>query len=376
MRPEEIPAHHITPNIPKTTQEMRDQIRERYFAPTIELLYNSSVFKNVRNIDDMPKECIKELDGGYNGATWLVGVPGEEIVLKFQRRGCDEEAEWLNAYAKNGVNVPKIKAIGTAPNQTGENSLIKFLALEAITGEDNQRAKTARELELDIPVSNEISKVMGLELAKIHQCTTNKKFGDYSDIDKNNQTVGTWQEYLQQYLTPDYTSPFNINENERFQLLDKLNTIDFPEKGVYLHGDFAFHNVLVKSLKPVDIVIIDPNLVIGDPYFDLAKQYDFQELKTSKRKAFSGDSKYVSEWWEQSPINIEILLDSYFKETGMSKIDPVRLAANQLVTKMQAFNNRLKFMAGRRSEGHAESIALEMKVRKDLIREKVDYLLK
>jgi len=206
------------------------------------------------------------------------------------------------------------------------------------------------------------------------KCTSKKKFGNYNNTGEEDHVFSTWSEYLKTYLIPPHTKPFAVSDAKWIKVIRKLDMINFPDEGVYGHGDFSFHNVLVRTLDPLNIVIIDPSLVIEDPYFDLSKQFSFDKLRQAKRAAFSEGGNYIAEWWEQSPIDIPSLLDAYFKAVGSTEIDLTRLQANQLIYEIQAYNGRMEFLKGPRAPGHEKSIESDLKVRRDSIKNIVQQL--
>ncbi|OGH30138.1 MAG: hypothetical protein A3F30_00590 [Candidatus Levybacteria bacterium RIFCSPHIGHO2_12_FULL_37_12] len=270
--------------MPKTQKKLLDlsnmneiptHISQQWFSPeakklkTLAPIYLNLLLKQRGfNINDFH---IRALDTGETSACYLLMHSEWPSVIKLKNTGAFAEAETLDTWYSQGVQVPKVLDTGTVRDQAN-NSDIQFLQLETICNQNNDEiAPLGYEfIDANLSRASELGNLMGKELAKMHSASSAHVFGRFGDI--QGPVYPLWNGYLTDLLLQyrEYFLSKGITESQLRMLFKRLTKITFPEKGSYIHGDFGIHNILVSQKQGIKVYVIDPDPQIGDPYFDVA----------------------------------------------------------------------------------------------------------
>ncbi len=356
-----IPEHKPEIWMSKEIQELRANAHHH-----LNYLIENGDLGNITSVADLEPGQVTALEGGISSACYFVRSDENPVVVKFRRFGGDAEIIVLRKWHDNGIAVPTIISSGILPNeQTPTDPPTTYLVMEGVTDSENGPAKSGHAfLEQHQDKISALGELMGKELAKIHQLTTNKPFGF---IDKEDPQGYTWPEYLQSILSQyeQYLKSFDISAEEIEILKRNLFIPEYPKEGSYLHGDYGLHNVLVESADPLKIKIFDPNPLIGDPYFDLARiLYHYETLEanvTDKER-----TRIYKEF-------IDSLMKTYIETTGQP-LAQTRLEANFLIRALTITRNREKrldakitFATGEEKDNHERELA----ILRDLLRKHI-----
>ena len=203
--------------------------------------------------------------------------------------------------------------------------------MEASTAENGKHAPTGDKFLEDHPNKvKELARKMAEEMVAIHRITSDLPFGGFEDIPDSNADNVT--EYFAGKIddAADLLGSIGVTPDEIVTLKEKFKTIEFPEKGVMVHGDFLPVNVLVQSDNPLTIKIIDPMPSINDPYWDIARnlnQYEFMEAWI--KEEHHDDEEGFSEAIKTERDFNDAFIEKY--EADTCQLDRKRLHANQII---------------------------------------------
>lgn len=368
---------------PKLYTSMRNEVREirenapNYLAALVEPLHDRGVFHDIRSLDDILPTGVEVLEGGANSACYWIAEPDSAVVLKIQKEGVSSEAEWLETFRNDGVRVPGVLAYGVIPGEEHHNRPTRFIALEGLLDDKGKRVKSVGSYVKDNPeMMRVVSGQMGAALAKIHSVVSDKPFGSYEDQEDGVRTFGSWKEFLTESIRSDQLQTFGVSSAKHSEIISALDSIEFPEQGVYVHGDFNSRNVMMLSSDedPVQIAVIDPAPHIGDPYWDLGNIGYINDLisaKTALDTTVAGNPKL---WWEDNRIDVPLFLEAYFGGSP-TELDPKRLAANQIALMLRSFERKRTPLADADiTETQKKQFEIELKLRKQVLNEKIEIL--
>lgn len=362
---------------------MRNEVREisenapNYLAALVEPLHDRGVFHGIRSLDDILPTGVVVLENGANSASYWITEPDSAVVLKIQKEGVSSEAEWLETFGNVGARVPRVLAYGVIPGEEHLNRPTRFIALEGLLDDKGKRVKSVVSYVRDNPeMMRMVSGQMGTALAKIHAAVSDKPFGSYSDQEDGVRTFDSWKEFLTERIRSDQLQTHGVSSKKHSEIISALDSIEFPEQGVYVHGDFNSYNVmmLASDQDPIQIAIIDPAPHIGDPYYDLGNIgyiNDFISAKTVLDTTEEGNPKL---WWEDNRIDVPLFLEAYFGGLA-TELDPKRLAANQIAIMLRSFERKRIPLADENiTDMQKKQFEIELKLRKQVLNEKIDIL--
>ncbi|MCL5091476.1 MAG: aminoglycoside phosphotransferase family protein [Patescibacteria group bacterium] len=351
-----------------------------YFASLVEPLHEAGVFQDIEGIDDITDTNVRALGGGESSACYWV-EDRENVVVKFRRKDIEAEAQWLKAAREKGVDVPEVKAYGVVPSEIGKTKPVKYIALEGVTDETGQRARTFWQRRVEPGGLAKIAGEMGRELAKIHTVEIDKPYGASVYNWEDSRPVRTWNEWLNNTLGGTSFEKMGFTREERERLARAIVGLDIPDKRVLIHGDFGLHNALIISTDPPRVKIFDPNPMVADPYYDLAYQYNRMEIKREKLKSEPENEIYRNRWrGEQEYFNN--MIDAYSKATDSSlpktadEITDPRLIANQILRYFESLRYDSTAPLSNMPPADRREKELETEVKRKLLREKIDLLIK
>lgn len=284
MRLTDIPTMAVRPHMPPRVRHLQKEAPQ-YLAALIE---KGKVFKKVRSLDDMPPDSIDLLEGGNTSVLYCLRFESSIAVIKLRTDGVEAEREALEAWAACGVRVPTIRQTGVLPAITGKGN-IKYLQLDFVIDKKGEGAPTVTAYLKKNPTrGRRMGQALGRTLARMHTARTSRKFGEFSDTPGQEARYGSWNRYLlgyirmhRSYLIGLGISTRLIKEFERMLLAEP-----FSSEGTYLHGDYSPRNVMLASIKPIRIVVFDPNPLVGDPSWDISVLFSNHEYA---RKRFEED---------------------------------------------------------------------------------------
>lgn len=326
MEVRDIPRHQVEGVVP-VVKEMRQQA-PYYLVALIE----DGRLENVENIRDVHGGGIQAL-GGESSACYLLENNGKKTFVKFRPRGVFAEVESLQAWGERGASVPHIQAVTEIRDATIHGKPVQALVMDAVVGENGENASDGYHFLSQHPDRRtSLSRLMGTELALMHRTQSDKPFGGFADT----WGAGSPYETLTEFYTDrvknasEFLTRLGITDEQIAVLMDKIRTTAFPQKGVYVHGDYGLHNVLVESTEPLRIKVIDPNPDILDPYWDLAYQYNRLERKKALSASDPSDQNF-KESYEKEQEYLEGLMQGYQAVLGIEELDSSRLVINQIV---------------------------------------------
>ncbi len=245
------------------------------------ILENTFEYSGIKSLTELTKDSIIALEGGVSSAVYFLKHTENPLVIKLRHSGVGAEAEAILAWQAKRARVVDIKKVGLVED-VGK---VKYLIQEGVLKKD-QLAKTCFSYLQTNPKKAElVGKLMGEELAKMHTAKSNRTYGEFADMAGKKAPFKTWNSYILGYI--NVNEEFLIKEvglgKEKIQLIKLcINKVKYPQKGVYLHGDYSLRNILVESEKPFQIRIFDPNPIIGHPSWDIANIFNNARIATER----------------------------------------------------------------------------------------------
>jgi len=351
-----------------------------YFASLVEPLHEAGVFQDIEGIDDITDVNVRALGGGISSACYWV-EDRENVVVKFRTQDIDAEAQWLKAAREKGVDVPEVKAYGIVPSELGKGKPVKYIALEGVTDETGQRARTFWQRRVEPGGLAKIAGEMGKQLAKIHTVETDKLFGASVYNWENPRPVKTWNEWLVNALGGTSFEKMGFTSEERERLIQAIAGIDFPDKKIFTHGDFGLHNALIVSTDPPRVKIFDPDPMVADAYYDIAYQYNRLEINREKFNR-NPENEVFRNRWRGTQEYFSSLIGAYCEATDDNlprlgeEITDHRLIANQILRYFWSLRYDSTAPLSSLPPADRREKELEIEVKKKLLREKVDLFIK
>lgn len=321
MDPMEIPRHKV-----EMFHSPESQIIRAHTPQLLNTLVDQGVLGNIESVADIKPGSVTALEGGLSSACYFLENNGKPVAIKFRTWGVDSEAETLRIWREVGVNVTQINSSGDVPLNIGTKNPVRYLILEGIVDESGNPAPTGGKFLSNHPdLLQVIGAEMGHQLFLLHQAKAEHPFGSFGDGSARPQ-FETWSQHLSEIVETNkkYLLDIGVGQRSIDDVLQKYQQIHFPIQGSYLHNDFNLDNILVENINPLKIRVFDPDSLIGDPYWDLARvisRQDFHQLQAEKQ----GDT--AQPWLEKEKTVNASLSDSYFKEAGQ-ELDEQRLQAN------------------------------------------------
>ncbi len=371
MKQEAIP-------IPKSDRAAADSLKEvrskgpEYLKTLVEDLHG---IQGLNSLADLGEEDIIALSGGNMSVDYAIRVQGRWVVVKFRSGGAEAEAEALRAWRKAGASVVEVFNSGDLPKREDEDKQVKYLVLEAAMDEQNRLAKTGQEYVKSHPEDTyKIAVQMGRVLAAMHRAKAQHSYGEYADMwssDENKPSMRTWNDYLLTYVDEHHDDLINwgFTPLKLENLKRALAAMEFPEQGVYLHGDFSTRNAMLITMNPFLVKVLDPNPLIGHPSWDLAVLYNNEEFEKRKLDHDPENGTYRSAHKIQKDA-LEGVLEGY-EQAGGEKIERKAIAASQLMQCIYLLPGKEKRA---KKEGREPERDIQSMVVKDTLFDKLEWL--
>lgn len=270
------------------------------------------------------------LAGGIMSACYAIDHPSLPLVVKFSAQAKPSQGEVLAAWHAKGIKVPKVYAYGLVASTANTAIPVDYTIMEAVRNKNNNPAPSADQaVGTDMNLVANIGTIVGNELARMHELPAHTNYcGSRSIIGEFNNSTPTWSMYVQQEFTTHVPVLKTVEPDRgRIQALGQL-LADLPwQAPTYLHNDPSLRNVLVSSAKPV-IKIIDPNVLVGDPHWDMAHFANKVLTTEAYAKTATGDLP---------PYNNVVASEYYrsarhaYEQQSQSTLDERRLQACQLL---------------------------------------------
>lgn len=298
-----------------------------YFLELIE----NGVLENITSLDDLAPNSIKALEGGTGSACFLFENNRKHRVLKLRTDSLEAEAEALAAWREAGAYVPEVLASGVIPSTTNSSLPVKYMVIEGIVDEDGHGMPLVSSYIDSNPLANaELSCAMGRELAKMHQVTSHRSLGPFGDTKGEKLDMENWNQFLNNNFIKHkrFLTDLGFDDDQVGILQQTIAALPFPKEGVYVHNDFATRNTLTRSTDPLVVCVIDPDPLIGDRHWDLAKQQNRQGIARKKLEA-DPDNKIYQANAAREDQYVDSLFSGY--TSAGQTIDDHSLTANTLV---------------------------------------------
>lgn len=354
--------------MPQEAKELRRNAPD-YFVELIE----SGVLENITSLDDLEPGSVTALEGGVSSACYIIQNNGESQVLKLRNDGMDAEAKALQIWEKTGASIPKVFSSGTISSTVDTALPVKYLLLEGIVDESGNGAPLASTYIDTNPSANaEIAYAMGGELAKMHRATSSRPIGPYADMWEAKLDTESWSQFLIDDMMRHkrLLTELGFSDEQIGMIRHTIGNLPEPEESVYLHNDFAPRNTLVKATDPLAVSIFDPNPIVGDRHWDLARQVNRHGIAQKKAEANPANNHYQSDYARERQY-VDSLFTGY--TAADQTIDGFSLAANTLVHALE-WQGRREGVAARRF-GDTEGKAW-LAGNREVIREQANKVLK
>lgn len=359
MKTSDIDTLPIKPVMPPETKRIR-KLAPKYITSIIE---NTRALPSVSSIEELRPEQIDTLGGGVDGATYLVRSPQTQVVIKLSNHGVEAEAEALLAWRAQHAHVPKLLDCGIVPATANQKIKVKYLIQEAILDKNKRVAETCADYLVHTPGdARAIGRLLGKELALMHQAIASRSFGEYADGQGNTAPHKTWNAYMLGYFEAqkDYLTHLDVTSAQFHAVQKYIEATNFIGKGRYLHGDFSIRNATIRSYNPLRISLFDPNPLIGDPSWDIAILFNNYEFR---KRLMQYDAKQ-----RQLCIRDQQLVIG-FKQGYTRNIDDKSMAVSQLLQAVL----QARYQEAR---GKSKDDKLELKVRQEFVIDLINKLTK
>lgn len=323
----------------------------------------------IRSSEDLSTVRIIALSG-MMGASYFIEAGEKSIVVKFSIESTNQAAA-LNLWHEHGIKVPKVYDFGIV-----EDGHFNYSIMEGVKQGERIAQNAHTYLQTHPEAAADIGAIAGKELAKIHSIPTQNPI---EDTEGNHTGVyfSSWNEFLTTSLLGGDLEPILtlLPEGRILELVDRFKQIEFTASKVVLHGDFSKFNILVSRDDPVDIRIIDPKAVVGDPYWDLARQVLVMQ-RAQKRANYTASPKDQAEY-EKEEIYTISYLEAYLHEMGITTFDMNSLLSSlviQTIAKIRLFWSEGP-ISTRYSEETSQLYKREMAILGEILKQQVDLLL-
>ncbi len=357
MELKDLPIHPIEPWMFPEAQELRREAPENLVS-----MIETGVLENVSSLADLESSQVSVLDGGENSTCFFLNDNDQPVIVKFRHAGSSSETKALIVWGEHDLPVPKVISHGIVPGTQDFPNSTKYLVEEAIMDNDGNLSKSGYRFIAENP--GELASVadrMGKILAGIHSVKANgMKFGGFADTWGNANGIDSFEDYLvgsikfqREFLTQEGLSPESIDS-----IIKSIQAADFSEQGVYIHGDYGLHNVLVRNDNAEDVIVFDPNPLVADPYWDIAPILSKLEVKRRKAEANPQNIEFKEEF-EKEKVYVDSLIKAYKVEMG-EEFDEKRMDAIQFVRLVRKidYGSRKEKAASSIEQGTAEAKAI------------------
>lgn len=302
------------PIVPYMSREIK-RFRKAVPVYLAHVLEKTGVIETVHSLEKLGKNSVKILTSGSYSAVFFLKKEDHKAVIKLRPEGLFAEAEALEAWEKQGVRVSRVHEIGKLYQ---EGKVVPYMVQEAVEDRSGELAETAWEYALRHPERTfSLGRLMGHELAKMHRAESERTFGEYSDMSGKIAPYGSWEAYLIALFDEHkkFLAQVGVEKDTAERLREKILSIKFSSRRVYLHGDFSLRNALIEQKRPLALRIIDPNPLIGNPSWDLANRFTNKEVAW-QRSALAPKNKHLMLLYKINRDFLKGMLEGYETELG------------------------------------------------------------
>jgi fructosamine-3-kinase len=325
----------------------------------------ASVLGDYRSVTIAPVK-----NGGNLSACYMLTTPTGRFLLKLRHAGLFAERTAMSQWRRSGASVAEVVSGGIVPSTRGSAQSVKYIVLELVLDSSGEAAQTGTDfVKTNHHRTKSIGYQMGAELAQMHRASTTKTFGEFGDMWGKSAPYGTMNSFLSSHIDNSEALLTQMGYNR--QLLKRLHTeiskIRFVKHGRYLHGDYSLRNILIARSRPLKIVVIDPNPLIGDPSWDLAVLYNNVDFARRQLAHQPGTAK-TKRLYELERDCLAGLIQGY-QDTTRHRINPVKVKACQLIQAMFL----LEIQVAKAKRRHKKpSTQMEVIARQEAIREHIN----
>ncbi len=364
--------------VPKSEQGVSDGLKGmRSKGPEFlrTLIEDLDGIQGLDSLQDLHPDDVVALGGGNMSVDYAVRVQDRWEVVKFRSGGARAEAEALRAWKRSGADVVEVFNSGVLPQTRHDDKEVKFLVLEAAMDEQNQLAQTGKQyLKRNPSAAHAIAVQMGQALAAMHQAKADHPYGEFADMwgsEEGKPPMLTWNDYLLGYVDEhhDDLTNWGFTPLKLENLKRTLAALEFPDQGVYLHGDFSSRNAMIVKADPFRIKVLDPNPLVGHPSWDLAVLFNNEEFEKRKLDHDPQNGVYRSGHQIQKEL-LDGVLEGYRQAHG-EEIDRRAVAASQLMQCLYLFPGKEKRA---KNEGRNPDEDIQSMVVKDTLFDKLEWL--
>lgn len=249
---------------------------------------------------------------------------GKFQVVKLTLFSLATDSLALTEWHGQGACVPEIHQIGVLNTEIGE---VHFVVMDLLRAVDNKPAMDGYFYLDDhhtLEETHEFGLRAGEQLVHMHRAATEIPFGG-QDLPR----AHSFAEMIETLLAEQSEILTNLGfASDLFATYLQLIKRFDSAQGVWVHGDFAPHNMLVVVQEPLKLAVIDPIAMVADSYWDLATaqnkldwmREDFAAKPGDRGKKFKLERE---EWYNKG------LFEGYAVSSG-KPVDQLRLKLNQI----------------------------------------------
>lgn len=285
----------------------------------------------------MALEEAKLLHEGIMSAC-LLSEGAAPLVTKFSAWNEPAEGEILSSWRLQNVNVPRVHGYGIVPSTADTDLPVAYTIMDAVQDDNKAVAPTLSSVLVGKPwLASAAGTIVGQELAKAHAVPVpGNTFGSQNIIAEFNAVAPSWNAYLQVVIKHHghLFTALGYGEGVPLRLSHIIGELPFSNQPVYCHNDPALGNVLVSSIDPVDLKLIDPNPIIADPHWDFAHLLN---------KAVAAKARFTACPSPESKRNATVHCQYFdsarqaYELTSGAVLDPQLLLACQVVRSLKKF---------------------------------------
>lgn len=280
------------------------------------------------------------LDGGVMSACLLVDDGSQPVVAKFSAYGTPSEGKTLQLWGQHDVKVPRVYDYGIVPSTENSDIPVAYTIMQAVTRRSsNELAPNVLSIvEGNRHLAHAAGNLIGIELAKMHTIqATEATVGSYNIIGEFNNPTSSWNAYLLEELRrgADGLNELGYSQAEIDKIRGALDSLPYDSELTYVHNDPAMSNLLAFDTDPLDIRIIDPNVIVGDRHLDFAHLAN-RVASSREVSKLTNDPRH-----KEAHVIQATYYDSArqaYEDAGGRPIDDKLLVGAQLPPSIKAFN--------------------------------------
>ncbi len=331
MEISEIPSHIISSDLHPEVVLLRKAAPNCFVS-----LIESCKLGNVESIRDIPTSYVSVLQGGARSACFLLHSDNRPVVIKLRNEDTEDEAVFLEEWAKVGASTPSVISHGKISATVDIPTPVNYIVIEVIKQADGQLSKSGKDFLINFPERiSELGREMGKVLATMHKTQSNIATFT-TEMDENGRRIkfNNWRDFLLYQIN---TRAETLSETQMKSFFAGIENVNFPKKPSLVHNDFGLHNILVPDYDLKKMTVIDPNPLFGDPYWDIATQANYLEVKRFKSEINSNNNEYFNDY-QLEEKQFTGLIEGY-QQKGVF-INKKRLILNQIAQMYCQLNTR------------------------------------